>query len=150
MGWSLAGIGEVQRVSAGRGTPAFSSTDLYLLGGQELVACPGTTGSASCLAGGTHSTKVESYLKVRFDSATNTWSVWSKDGTRTTYSPTLQVADGTVRWGQTSVTDPRGNTVQYQWTTDSDWYPGVIDYNGYRVLINYEDRGNSHERGERD
>src|SRR5712691_7604878 len=75
VGWTLAGFSTIERANSGRGTPHFDANDIYLLDGQELVACVTGSASPSCTSGGTHSTKIESYLKIRFDSPTNTWTV---------------------------------------------------------------------------
>jgi hypothetical protein len=117
VGWTLSGISTIERVNSALGTPRFDTTDTYILDGQELIPCPETGSvSPSCTAGGTHSTNIESYLRIRFDSAANTWSVWGKDGTRSVLSPTFAVpGGGTLRWGQTSRVDTSGNTVAYQW-----------------------------------
>lgn len=87
VGWQLSGFGQIERVNAGGGTAAFDPSDTYLLDGQMLVACQAGSASPSCTSGGTHSTKVESFLKIRLDSASNTWTVWAKDGTRSIYTP---------------------------------------------------------------
>jgi hypothetical protein len=140
VGWSLSGFSTIERANSGRGTPRFDSSDIFLLDGQELVACIGGSVSPSCTSGGTHSTKIESYLKIRFDSPN--WSVWGKDGTRTIFSPIIQVTGGTFRWGQTSVVDTKNNTVTYSWACiDGDCYPSQIDYqNSYRVAFYRETR----------
>lgn len=142
VGWNLAGIGTIERVSPGRGTPRFDSSDIFLLGGEELVPCVTGTVSPSCSAGGNYATKNETYLKIRFDSAGNAWTIWGRDGTRTIFSPTLQVASGTLRWGQTSVIDTKGNTVNYAWScqTGDDCYPSTISYGAYQVVFYREAR----------
>lgn len=83
VGWGLSGFSTIQRVNKGLGTPKFDADDVYVLDGQEMVPCVGGSVSPSCTSGGNWSTKIESYLKIRFDSGTNTWTVWAKDGTRT-------------------------------------------------------------------
>lgn len=97
VGWSLSGFSVIE---AKRG--ASGGVDSYSLDGQELRACQTGSVSPSCTTGGTHSTKIESYLKIKFDSSTNTWSVWGKDGTKTVFSPTLVNGSFTIRWGQTN------------------------------------------------
>lgn len=73
--------------------------------------------------------------------------MWGKDGTRTILSsiydvpPDYLVIGGTLRWGQTSVVDTKGNTVTYNWASqDGDVYPDSVEYNGYRVKIYRESR----------
>jgi RHS repeat-associated protein len=140
VGWRLSGFSTVEWVRTWGGAP-----DKYLLDGQELVACQPGSVSPSCTTGGTHSTKIESYLRIKFDSAANTWSVWGKDGTKTVFSPTLidinLSGTPTVRWGQTSVTDTYGNTVAYGWScVGGDCYPNTVAYNGYSVTLYREIR----------
>ena len=69
VGWTLAGLSTVERANSGRGLPRFVGTDIYLLDGQELVDCAAGGSGPSCTSGGTHSTKIESFLKIRQDSA---------------------------------------------------------------------------------
>src|SRR5262249_5053737 len=88
-----------------------------------------------------HSTKIESYLKIKLDSAANTWTVWGRDGTRTTFSPTRVNGIYTYRWGQTSTVDTYGNTVAYSWNcATADCYPDAVSYNGYTVTFYRETR----------
>ena len=91
VGWNVSGFSTIQRANAGLGSPRFDSTDVYLLDGQELYPCQAGSVSPSCTTGGTHSTKIESYLKIKFEPGPNTWTVWSKDGTRTIFSQTIIV-----------------------------------------------------------
>jgi len=140
VGWGLSGFGAVDRFSPGLGSPRFDSSDVYALDGRELLPCPAANPSPSCTAGGTHTTKVESYLKIRLQA--NTWTVWGRDGTRTTYSPKYSTPSGTLRWGQTSSVDTHNNTVTYTWTcpTDDDCYPDTVVFGPYSVQISREAR----------
>src|SRR4051812_41443287 len=52
VGWSLSGIDFVQRVSPGKGTPAYDATDTFLLIGEELIPCNAQNASPSCKTGG--------------------------------------------------------------------------------------------------
>jgi RHS repeat-associated protein len=142
VGWSLSGFGLIERVNAGGGTATYTATDTYLLDGQMLVACQAGSVSPSCTTGGSHSTRIESFLKIRFDASTNTWTVWGKDGTRTLYTPIYDVPSlGTLRWGKTSVIDTKGNTVSYTWTCPAGaCMPAAIQYNSYRIDVFYETR----------
>jgi hypothetical protein len=138
VGWSLNGFSTIERANSGRGTPRFDANDIYLLDGQELVKCVGGSVSPSCTSGGTHSTKIESYLKIRHDTTpSDTWTVWGKDGTRTIFTPIIQLPAGIFRWGQTSVVDTKNNTVTYTWScpVGEDCYPDGIAYNGYAVTF---------------
>src|SRR5262249_52905484 len=77
MGWSVDGLPTIRRASPGRGAPTFDGSDIFLLDGQELVPCTTgstTLGGASCSTLGTHTTKIESFLRVtRNTGATNNW-----------------------------------------------------------------------------
>jgi hypothetical protein len=147
VGWSLSGLSTIERTNAGGGTPWFNASDGYRLDGQDLIPCASGSASPSCTSGGTHSTKVESYLKIRFDAGANTWTVWGRDGTRTAFTSTLNVPPaafvpgGTLRWGQASVIDTDGNAVSSTWTClHGDCYPSVVSYNGYQVAFHRESR----------
>ncbi len=87
-GWSLSAFSVIERQSATRGTPEYTDTDTFSLGGQPLVACTTGSTSPSCTTGGTHSTRIENYNRIKFD-GTN-WFVWYKDGTRLTFKPIHQ------------------------------------------------------------
>lgn len=81
VGWGLGGFGVVERFSPGLGSPRYDASDVYTLNGTELLPCPAPNPSPSCTTGGTHTTKVESYLRIQLQG--NTWTVWSRNGTRT-------------------------------------------------------------------
>ncbi|HEY3359939.1 MAG TPA: FG-GAP-like repeat-containing protein, partial [Polyangia bacterium] len=141
VGWALNGFTTVERASPGRGAPRYDASDIYVMDGQELVPCAGGSVSPSCTSGGTHSTKVESFVKLKYDSGANTWTAWLKDGTRAVLVPIFQTAAGTFRWGYASVVDPKGNTVTYSWTCDGgDCYPSQASYNGAVVKLYWEAR----------
>jgi hypothetical protein len=154
VGWSLGGVSVIERVNGGRGTPRGDASDIFLLDGQELAACQTGSVSPSCTTGGTHSTKVESHLRIAINSTANTWAVTGRDGTRTTFSPMVASQGLTVRWGQTATADTYGNTVSYAWAcVDGDCYPDRISYNRYSVALLRESRpdplsfGAGHEIG---
>ncbi len=104
-GWSLGGFSRVSRVSVGGGSPFFDDTlDIFMLDGQELLACSDGDASApwagdypddwrtevisaSCSSGGTHATLVENYSRIVRDEAANSWEITRKDGTKYTYLP---------------------------------------------------------------
>jgi hypothetical protein len=153
VGWTLSGFSTIERVNSGRGAAFFNESDVYLLDGQKLLTCPTPGASASCANGGTHSTEIESYLKI-VRSGDN-WTVYGKDGTKTAFSPIYVVPSsyylpgGILRWGQTSVTDTHGNVVTYVWATAGgdpptstlgDVYPRLVQYNGYEIRIFREER----------
>ncbi|HEX5754264.1 MAG TPA: SpvB/TcaC N-terminal domain-containing protein, partial [Archangium sp.] len=132
VGWSLEGFSTIVRASPGKGVPRYDGADLFVLDGQELVACPAGSSSPSCTTGGTHATRIESYQRIQYNAAANTWTSWDKDGTRRSYVPLFQTAQGTYRWGVSSVTDTSGNTVNYGWWCDGspalDCYPDSVSY----------------------
>lgn len=147
VGWSLGGFDSVERTAPGRGAPSFGAGDVFLLGGDELLACSATTtASPGCAAGGSHATRVESYQKIRFDAASNRWSVWTPDGTRTEYAPTLVTAAGTLRWGKAKVTDAIGREVRYTWACEAaspgpgDCYPATVSYATTTITLHREAR----------
>lgn len=102
-GWSLGGFSAIERKSLGGGVPTFDDgQDLYLLDGQELMACKDTAAtspwpsfyplryltdraSASCSAGGNLASRIEDFQRIKFDSTTNRFMVARPDGTQLTY-----------------------------------------------------------------
>lgn len=97
VGWALTGFGTFSRTKNGRGIPRFDDRDVFLFGGQELVPCAEAENSPSCMTGGSHATKDESYLRLRYNESDESWSVWAKNGTRTDYSPVYRVPEGIYR-----------------------------------------------------
>ncbi len=144
VGWELTGFSVIERASNGRGAPRYDSTDIYLLDHQELVPCQKGSVSPSCTTGGTHSTRIESYLRIQKDEASNRWHVWRKDGTQLTYVWLDIRVKGTTfftfRWGLWRVVDTHGNTVTYNWGTGDDLYPLWVSYNGTMVTFYRETR----------
>ncbi len=139
VGWNLSGVGTIRATKNGRGVPAYAAADVYLLDGMELVPCALASLSPSCTTGGTHATKEESYQRIR--QVGNTWSVWTKDGTRTDYTPIYVVPEGILRWGQTSVTDTHGNQTAYSWAcVEGDCYPDTITFGPFSVRFYREAR----------
>ena len=98
-GWAVASASSNASAPAS-GRPISTAPDIYALDGRELLPCPAPNPRGpSCTSGGTHTTKVESYLKIRLQGTT--WTVWSRDGTQTIYTPVYPTPSGTLRWGQT-------------------------------------------------
>lgn len=123
-GWRMPGLSEFVRVGRVHATPQFDSSDVHQIDGLEVIACATGTDAASCLAGGTHYTRIETYLKIAFDDTANEWSVWSKDGARSTYKAvgtwggTVASGDATpdlitnrFRWLLAEIEDTHGNAV---------------------------------------
>ncbi|MDR6290882.1 RHS repeat-associated protein [Inquilinus ginsengisoli] len=149
-GWRLSGIPDIVRASRVKGAPQFdqsipTTTDVFLLDGQELIRCDATTaGAASCRAGGTHTTRSESYRKIV--ARDRIWEVFDRDGTRSTFSPVgldawatpnYQASDTmkfSYRWLLSQVLDTHGNTVTYKYSCAAPLcYPVSISYNGVQV-----------------
>lgn len=137
VGWSLSSFGTVERMN-GRGAPKYDSTDGFTLNGQELVPCAAGSSSPSCSAGGTHSTRIENYQRIRFDGTQ--WDVWDKDGTHSEYRPVHSVrlpvcAADTVNISSTSLRScPPAPECPVGWSpgtatcTRGEWEPEFRDY----------------------
>lgn len=135
-GWSLHGWSQITRRGPAGGAPRFAADDSYWLDGMELLPCAAATRpSASCTAGGTHTTGTESYVKVFREG--DEWWLTSKEGTRSTYTAEpIASSRGTSRWSIARVADLRGNAVDYAlWCDGSDdCYPGTISYGAPAAL----------------
>jgi RHS repeat-associated protein len=136
-GWALTGFSAIERAAPRRGVARYDANDVFILDGQELV--PNCTEF-----GGTHCTRVESYQRIQRDAANDKWYVWSRDGIKSTYAPIFTTTKGTFRWGLTTATDTRNNTVTYSyWCHGSpikDCYPNQVSYNGALVKLHRETR----------
>ncbi|MEE9455515.1 MAG: hypothetical protein V3V13_14210, partial [Paracoccaceae bacterium] len=97
IGWRLGGLGRIERVSPGGGSPFYEdSKDIYTIDGTELLACAAWTKrsypndwkveaeTASCSGGGTHSTLNEDFR--RYNWATQHWKMYPGDGLKYVYS----------------------------------------------------------------
>ncbi|MGF6227670.1 RHS repeat-associated protein [Inquilinus ginsengisoli] len=101
-GWRLSGFPDVVRVSPGKGVANLDSSDVYLLDGQELIPCadPWRDWAPSCVAGGTHASRIESYRKITLVEdwpndgkvGNNKWLVQDPDGTQWVFSNVIEVA----------------------------------------------------------
>ena len=134
VGWTLGGISYIERVSPGKGAPRYDSSDTFMLDGVELV--PNCT-----TLGGDHCTRIQSYKQI--DRTGSTWTVREKDGTTAVYREVIGEGSDTFRWGIDTVTDTSGNTVSYNYSSDSggnDAYPTSITYNGTTITIRNESR----------
>ncbi|WP_312404256.1 toxin TcdB middle/N-terminal domain-containing protein [Rhizobium sp.] len=143
--WGMDGLDVIERATPGYGVPAYDTGDVYLLNGEELVAC--TTGmvAGSCLAGGTHVAEVENFKRVVFDSAANTWTVTDRDGTRSVFKSVMALTGSTPaadstdyklqhdgRYLLAQVIDTNNNTVSYAYTCPQSpvCYPSKVTYGG--------------------
>ena len=157
-GWRFDGLSEIIRASRTDGAPRFDTTDVYNLDGSEMAPCgTGVTG-ASCAAGGTHTTRLENYRKISFDSGTNTWTVTSRDGTAYKYdsigtftyssTPSANVTSN-YRWLLKTITDTNGNVVTYNYSCTALPYclVSTISYNGTVITFHYETRPDNLHHG---
>ncbi|MFY0566796.1 FG-GAP-like repeat-containing protein [Archangium lansingense] len=144
VGWRLQGFSVLERTNPGKGAPGYNGSDIYILDGQELFPCASGSTSPSCTTGGTHSAKIENYLRIKYDGASNRWEITQKDGTKATYDALYTTSGGTFRWGLARVADTNGNTVTYGWWCDGsphlDCYPSSVAYNGTTVTLHREGR----------
>ncbi|HUI63020.1 MAG TPA: toxin TcdB middle/N-terminal domain-containing protein, partial [Steroidobacteraceae bacterium] len=141
VGWSLQGLSEIEKV------------DQHLeLDGQWLVAClsqtdvfhgpdkfgPRSPGCESAL--GWYSTLQETYVRVmQSPTIRDGLAVWRPNGVRIDYA---RVA-GRPKYLITTVTDPSGNVVQYNWNTVAGFgfdFLDSITYNGTVIKFYYEPR----------
>ena len=124
-GWSLS-FGAVSR-DASEGVPqnlnGVGANDRFLLNGVRLVRQGATS---------RYRTEIERHQHITYDAANNKWVVLEPNGTRSEYSAAVTAYDkgganlGTRAWLLGSVSDTRGNTVTYQYTSS---YPsGGIRY----------------------
>ncbi len=143
-GWRIGGLSEIRRAARVRGTPKFNAADTYLLDyDTELMRCAGTiaTNSPSCLYGGTHASRVETYKRYKFIANENRWEVTARDGTRYSYR-TVGSSVTDYRWLLHKVTDTNSNTVSYAYDCPVSpvCWPSTITYNG--TIIQFYRRGN--------
>ncbi len=145
VGWNLLVGGWVERASRGKGAPRYDDSDIFLMGGQELVPCEVGSRSPSCQTGGTHSTKIESYVRIRYDEGEDTWTLTTKEGTQSTYTPVVTTQRGVFRYGLKSAKDTYDNVVEYSYRYEAqapceNAYPESIAYNESEVRFFWEKR----------
>ena len=134
IGWTLTGPSFVERSGRGGGVPLFDADDVFLLDGQELMAC--TT------FGGTHCGRHQTFERIRRDATQDRWEVWDTDGTKSLYTPVYPTSRGTFRWALAAETDTHGNTVTYSYWRQApdDAYLDSISYNGTVIKLWREPR----------
>jgi hypothetical protein len=115
LGWSVP-ASSIRR-SLRHGTPAYGATDEFELEGQRLVYVS-TQGAES-----TYKTERESFLAIRYNSTTGTWTVTRPDGHRLFLGVTAQArvttTSGTFEWLLEQEADPVGNTIDYSYSQES-------------------------------
>ncbi len=140
VGWSLSGWSEIVRITPRRGAPRFDGNDTYTLDGEELVPCPSATG-AGCANGATHVARVENYQRIKYISASNSWEVTARDGTRYLYRPTSDPALSVRNVGPDDTNDPTGGYLasytKYLLYMVLDTYGNALDYRYYCPSISY-------------
>lgn len=153
VGWTLAGGSVINRVSKFGGTPSFTADDAYMLDGNALISCATTGPTPSCSAGGTHTTRFETYERVTQVSTggANTWTVTARNGAVSTYKPVsfwnvggAQPASlrDSYRWLLAEVKDTDGNAVTYNYdcATLPTCYVTQISYGTSTVSFAWESR----------
>lgn len=88
--WGLTGFDVVERARPRLGVPAYAESDIFVLNGVELVPCVVGMVSPSCATGGTHATENESYLRISFVSASNSWEITDRSGKRSSWRLSAQ------------------------------------------------------------
>ncbi|MFH1018127.1 MAG: FG-GAP-like repeat-containing protein [Pseudomonadota bacterium] len=139
VGWSLSGFSFIEHRGANKFASPFAGMgDTYLLDGNELLPC--TVTSECSLPAGTNltgyfHTKIESFQRIYFDSASNTWTVTGTNGVQLTFVAYFVTPSGTFRWLLRTVTNPRGQTTTYTWdcrpgagSLTLDCYPQRVTY----------------------
>lgn len=122
LGWRIDGLSVIERRSSSGGAPTYTrENDVFLLDGEELLACPsfhsGTTSwpypekyrangtASSCAAGGQFTTLREKHLKITRsgeDTARDSeFHVFDKDGTRFRYQSVGTLANVSGSSGST-------------------------------------------------
>jgi len=134
VGWGLSGVSVIERASAGGGAPRYDSSDTFYMDGMELLA--------DTSMGGTHSTRIKNYTRIRWDGAANKWYVWGTNGDKATYESTYGTAGGTFRWMLKTIEDLHGNLITYNYWCEggADCYLDNITYNGATVTFYRESR----------
>ena len=147
-GWSLSGLGQIERLGDGHGAPRFDASDIFALDGQDLVPCAQGSVSPSCSSGGNYSTRIENYRRIKWDAAASAWTITDRDGTQYVYGYAQSVGGQKVRWALSAVRDTNGNTVSYGYAVDSNTLlPSTIAYNGTTIQFFTEARSDQSSTG---
>jgi hypothetical protein len=148
VGASIQGFSRIERASPEKGSPSYSSSDIFVLDGEDLIPCAiGSTSPSctSCPSGSLcFSAKREDFRRISIPSCggipcdSGNWTVAQKNGDQITYAPVLTVstpspAPNVFRWGISAVTDPIGNTMNFGWWCDGavpggECYPDHVSY----------------------
>jgi hypothetical protein len=90
VGWDIAGLSSIKRLSPGMGVPRYDSSDLFYLDGVELIPCRAGMNSPSCKYSASlnyvgYTTRIEGFQRIAFNpqrTSSGTWYKWDKDGPR--------------------------------------------------------------------
>ncbi|MFD0893724.1 VCBS repeat-containing protein [Luteolibacter ambystomatis] len=129
VGWSLGGLEKIVRVQSsavkdGSFDPVdFDQYDRFLFNGERLVCVSGTYGTP----GSEYRTEIDSYAKIKFNTATSPakpyWTVQTKSGLTVTLGETADSREdctaGTLAWGVSKVSDTVGNYYKVDYTRDT-------------------------------
>ncbi|HYM99790.1 MAG TPA: SpvB/TcaC N-terminal domain-containing protein, partial [Aestuariivirgaceae bacterium] len=154
IGWRISGLSVIEAASTGRGVPKFDGSDIYLRDGEEIISCTSSMTSPSCTSGGTHVMRVETYERIKRDTAANSWEVTQRDGTKLLYkrlgdgqtydatNATTNTLATSYKWFLRSVTDTHGNVVNYSYWCNGipNCYINSITYNGTTITFYREVR----------
>ncbi len=139
VGWTLSGGSAIDRVSKFGGITDYQSDDKFALDDNTLIPCAEVATSPSCAAGGTHTTRFETYRRIVRVAANgqNYWTVTTGDGVISTYS-----SFGTDRWFLTERRDTDGNVVSYTYSCNGPLACKVtqISYGTTAVVFGWESR----------
>jgi YD repeat-containing protein len=143
VGASIQGFSKIERSSPEKGAPSYTSSDIFVLDGKDLVPCATGSTSPSCttcpFGSFCFSAKREDFRRISIPACggaacnTGTWTVTEKNGVQTTYAPVLYAGANVFRWGVSGVKDPIGNTMNYAWWCDAssaggECYPDHVTY----------------------
>lgn len=113
-----------------------------------------TRETPSCIAGGTHTARYESYERIRRNTAQNSWEVTARDGTVSIYKALASLAPaGTedarlrndYRWLLQAIIDTDGNTITYSYDCAAlpTCYASTISYGASTVQFFWESRADT-------
>jgi len=136
VGWNITGESTIERVSKGFGTPYYDFTfgNVFLLDGEEIIPITSVQ----------YDYKTTKNKKITYNSTSNTWTVWEKNGTKSVYVFDVGIGDNidqTRRWRMIFKVDTRGNRVDYIYLKNGNYsYLSEIRYNNNVIKFIYESR----------
>jgi RHS repeat-associated protein len=121
VGWRLNVGSVIVRGDVHGGLPRYDATDVFLVDGEQLVAC-----APACRTGGTHETRRQSFERFVFDGTT--WTRWRRDGVKLVYDTPNEDPATAYRWALARVVDTHGNTVTYSQDCPNHCFVDRISY----------------------